>query len=104
MNHDFTSVTEEGYVLRNDAGDYLAFRASRRTDHLSEVFIRPGRLVDATIFPSKQGPLDTAGIRALEQYSNLENTRTTPVHVTRSSLVSITTAPTLRSSGKPSPT
>lgn len=72
-NFDTQAVTEEGYVLKDPAGNYIAF-SERRTHTGDHCEVRPVRLAEAAIFSSPQGPrVQAPGSRkaaALRDYQN----------------------------------
>jgi hypothetical protein len=94
MTFDNDSLTEEGWVLKDPTGNFIAF--SERVTHTgSHCEVRPVRLSQATIFPSPDGPhLRTARGRAVVAYQSfIPDGTLEAIHVVRSVNTTVSEAP-----------
>lgn len=95
MNFDTQTVTQEGWVIKDPAGNYVAF--SERHTHTGEhCEVTPVRLSQAVIFPSPHGPDSRSRkwLKALNEYQrHIPDGTLEFIHVVRTAHITVSECP-----------
>lgn len=95
MNFDTQTTTQEGWVIKDPAGNYIAFW-ERRTHTGYHCEVRPVRLCNAEIFPNQHGPtarFDRRTQALIDYQRSIPDGTLEFIHVVRTAQITVSERP-----------